>query len=70
MIAIPNKAWFIHLHKGIIWSKYDAGGGGGDNNDDGTNSNNNNNNNNNEMGVKLHNEHWYNHVPKSVETSH
>jgi hypothetical protein len=22
------------------------------------------------MGVKLDNEHWYDHVPKSVETSH
>jgi hypothetical protein len=62
MIAIPTKLWLIHLHKDVIWSKYDAGGGGGDdNNDDGTNNNNNNNNNNNkykEMGVK------------SVETSH
>ena len=71
VIAIPNKVWFIHLHKDIIWSKYDAGGGSDDNNDDGTNNNNNNSNNNNkEMGVKLDNEHWYNHVPKSAETSH
>ena len=23
-----------------------------------------------EMGVKLDNEHWYGHLPKSVETSH
>ena len=23
-----------------------------------------------EIGVKLHNKHWYDHAPKSVETSH
>jgi len=67
MIAITTKVWLIHLHKDIIWSKHDSGGGGDDDNDDdGTN----NNNNNKEIRVKLDNEHWYNHVPKSAETSH
>jgi hypothetical protein len=34
------------------------------------NNNINTNNNNNNIGVKLDNEHWYGHLPKSVETSH
>ena len=32
------------------------------------NINSSNNNNNNEMGVQLDTKHWYEHVPKSVET--
>jgi hypothetical protein len=39
-----------------------------DDDDDG--DNNNNNNKYNEIGVKLDNKHYHDHVPKSIETSH
>ena len=52
------------LHKG------DTGDDVDDDDDDDDNNNNNNNNNNKEIGVKLDNEHRYDHVPKCVETSH